>query len=207
LAAAFLTVSFAVFAGGAFTAALLVAVFLAAAFFMATGFAFAASARFAALAARAFARLATNAAFRAGDSFLFAEVFFAGAFCALWIASHRFFVAATIAALPALLSFRLGLGAASGPDGSVAFLEAAHRFRCASPIRFLAAALIFRRLGVAGSDVAAVSMGPAPDSKARSSAICVSMRVFCASKPSMAAVIISGVSLGVSISAFRNHPR
>jgi hypothetical protein len=35
----------------------------------------------------------------------------------------------------------------------------------------------------------------------------VSMRVFCASKPSMAAVIISGVSLGVSISAFRNHPR
>jgi hypothetical protein len=85
-----------------------------------------ADALFAARAARAFARFANNAAFRAADSFFFGVSFFAG-FAELWIAAHRFFVAATIAALPALLSLRLG--AASGADGSVAFFDSAHRFR------------------------------------------------------------------------------
>jgi hypothetical protein len=114
------------------------------------------TARFAVLAARAFARFATNAAFRAGDSFLFGAFFFGGAAC---------------------------------------FLEAAHRFRWASPMRFLAAALIFRRLRVDASGVVAVSVEP-PGSMARSSAIWPSILVFCASNPSMAATIISGVSFG-----------
>src|ERR1035441_9229849 len=81
-------------------------------------------------------------------------------------ASHRFFVAALIAFLPAAESFRLGLGAASGTDGSAAFLDAAHLLRCASPMRFRAAALSFRRLGVAGSAAAAGSVEP-PVSQAR----------------------------------------
>src|ERR1035438_1564360 len=78
-----------------------------------------AAARFAALAARALARFATRAAFRAGDIFFLAGAF-AAAFCALWTASHRFFVAATIAALPAALSFRFAFGAVcvAGADGS-----------------------------------------------------------------------------------------
>ena len=76
-----------------------------------------AAARFAALAARALARFATRAAFRAGDIFFFAGAF-AAAFCALWTASHRFFVAATIAARPAALSLRLALGAASSLAGA-----------------------------------------------------------------------------------------
>ena len=67
-------------------------------------------------------------------------------------------------------------------------------------MRFLAAALILRRLGVAGSDVAAVVSADPPGSSARSSAILASMRVFCASKPSMAAVMISGVSFCVGMS-------
>ena len=137
-------VFFTAFAGAVFTAALLTA-----AFFVATGFGFAASARFAALAARAFAR--------------------------------------------ALLSFRFGFDVA-GAGGSAAFLEAAHLFRCASAIAFRPAALIFRRLRlpVGTSDVVVDSAGP-PESMARSSAICVSIRSFCCSKPTMAALMISGV--------------
>ena len=48
-----------------------------------------ADALFAARAARAFARFANNAAFRAADSFFFGVSFFAG-FADLWIAAHRF---------------------------------------------------------------------------------------------------------------------
>ena len=59
--------------------------------------------RFAALAARAFARFATSAAFRAGDISFFAGALFAAGFSALWIAAHRFFVAAMILAIPSLL--------------------------------------------------------------------------------------------------------
>ena len=73
----------------------------------------------AALAARAFARFATSAAFRAGDSFFFATAFFAAVFfcaagfvfaAAAWTAAHLFFVASEIAFLPAALSFRFGFG-------------------------------------------------------------------------------------------------
>jgi hypothetical protein len=73
---------------------------------------YALAARFAALAARAFAKFASNAAFRAGDNFFFAGGVFVAGFSVLWTAAHRFFVAATIAARPALLSFRLALGGA-----------------------------------------------------------------------------------------------
>jgi hypothetical protein len=115
--------------------------------------------------------LATGAAFRAADIFFFAGAFFTAAFSALCTAAQRFFVAATIAARPAALSFRLAFGAAAEANGPAAFFDLAHRFRCASPMRFLAAALIFRRLRVAGSGVlAALSVGP-PDKSARSSAI------------------------------------
>jgi hypothetical protein len=147
-------VFFAAFAGAVVTAALLTAVF-----FVATGFGFAASARFAALAARAFARFATNTAFRA------------------------------------LLSLRFGFDVV-GAGGSAAFLEAAHRLRWASPIAFLPAALIFRRLRlpVGAFGVAAVVGFVFPSSIARSSAICVSMCVFCCSNPAIAAEMISGVS-------------
>ena len=135
--------------------------------------------------------------------------YFAGFLAAAFIAfaasarfsAHRFFVAAMIAFLPAAESFRLGLGDASGGDGSAAFLEAAHLFRCASAIAFLPAALIFRRLRFGGSGVAAGSVGP-PVRTAWSSPICESMCRFCSSNPRMAAVMISGVSF-VDMSAFR----
>src|ERR1019366_1059010 len=88
-------------------------------------------------------------------------VFFVSAFAASALFNaQRFFVAAMIALLPAAESLRLGLGAASGGDGSAAFLEAAHLFRCASAIAFLPAALIFRRLRFGGSGLAAGSVGP-----------------------------------------------
>ena len=64
-----------------------------------------AATRFAARASRAFFRLASSAAFRAGDIFFFAGAFFTAAFSALWIAAQRFLVAATIAALPSSTQF------------------------------------------------------------------------------------------------------
>ena len=90
----------------------------------------------------------------------------AAAFAAAFFAAHRFFKAATIAALPAALSIRFGLGA-SGATGAEVFLDSAHRFRWASPMRFRAAALILRRLPFGASGVAAVAVGP-PWNMARS---------------------------------------
>ena len=99
-----------------------------------------------------------TAAFLAGALFFttFAGAFFTTAFLtapffvaagfglavAAFFAAHRFFKAATIAALPALLSLRLGLGASSGVAGSDCFFAEAHRFRWASAIRARPAALI-----------------------------------------------------------------
>jgi hypothetical protein len=103
-AAAFFSgaVFFAAFAGTDFTAALLTAAFL-----VATGFGFAASARFAALAARAFARFATNAAFCALRSFRFGfDVAGAGGSAAFLEAAHLLRCASAIAFLPAALIFR-----------------------------------------------------------------------------------------------------
>src|ERR1019366_5487364 len=56
--------------------------------------------------------------------------------------AHRFFVAATIAALLALLNLRFGFGVA-GAGGSAPPLIAAHRFFCASAMWRRAAALRF----------------------------------------------------------------
>ena len=156
------------------------------------------AATLAALAARAFARFATSAAFRAGDSFLFGKAFFTAAFFACfaaWNAAHLLFVASEIAFLPAALILRFGFAVAVLDGDSASPLDAAHRFRWASPMRFLAAAPIFRRLPLVGSGLAAVGWVAPPESMAaRSSAICVSIRSFCCSKPTMAAEIISGVS-------------
>jgi hypothetical protein len=114
-------------------------------------------------------------------AFLAGAAFFAADFCCCALAAfakrHRFFVAAIILAIPSLLIRRLGLGASCGA-GSVAFLASAHLLRWASAIAFLPAALIFRRLRVDGSGLAADSAGP-PGRMARSSAIFWSIRAFC----------------------------
>jgi hypothetical protein len=70
---------------------------------------------------------------------------------AAFFAAHRFFNAATIAALPAALSLRSGFDG-SGVTGAVE--DAAHRLRWASLMRFRAAALIGRRFAVGASGVA-----------------------------------------------------
>jgi hypothetical protein len=89
----------------------------------------------------------------------FATTFFTAAFstagffattgtaaAAAFFAAQRFLSAATIAALPAALSLRCGF-AVPVLDGDPGWpLDSAQRFRCASPMRFRTAALIFRRL-------------------------------------------------------------
>src|SRR5215831_18316652 len=65
----------------------------------------------------------------------------AAGFATARFAAHRFFNAATMAARPAALSFRLRLGGC-GVAGSDVPLIAAHLLRCASAIRFRPAALI-----------------------------------------------------------------
>src|ERR1019366_1477621 len=162
----------------------------------------------AALAARAFARFATSAAFRAGDSLLFATAFFSAGFFACfvaWNAAQRFLVASEMAFLPAALILRFGFAVAVLDGGSASPLDAAQRFRCASPMRFRAAALIFRRLPFGTPGLATDSAGP-PSSMAWSSAIWRSILVFCDSNPVMAAMMISFVSF-VGMSTFRNHSR
>ena len=137
------------------------------------GFRYAPTVAFAALAARAFARFATSAAFRAGDSFFLAIAFFSAGFFACfaaWNAAHLFFVASEIAFLPAALILRFGFAVTVLDGDSASPLDSAHRFRWAAPIRFRAAALIFRCLPFGPSGVAAVAVGP-PWSMARSSAI------------------------------------
>jgi hypothetical protein len=110
-------------------------------------------------------------------------------------AAQRFFVAAIIACLPAALSRRFrfcGAGAAAGEDSP---FEAAHLFLCASAMRARASADNFlrpRRPPVCG---AALGCGEPPCSLFRKSAICSSIRRFCASKPSMAALMISELSV------------
>ena len=104
-------------------------------------------------------------------AFLAAGACLAADFVAAFFAAHRFFKAATIAALPAAESFRFGFEASGATgDGSDSFLASAHRFRCASPMRFRTATLIFRRLPVGAFGAAAASVGP-PWSIWRSSAI------------------------------------
>src|ERR1017187_10177447 len=103
---------------------------------------------------------------------------------------------------PAALILRFGFAVTVLDGSSASPFDAAHLLRCASPMRFRAAALILRRLGFVGSGVGeAVCAGP-PGSRARSSAICVSIWSLCCSKPTMAAVMISFASF-VGMLAFR----
>jgi len=130
--------------------------------------------------------------------FLAGAAFFA-ALCAFAasarFSAQRFFVAAMIAALPALLSFRFGFAGsvAAGAGGSDSLRSFAHRSRWASFMCRRAAADNFLRFRGAASDMVAVSTEP-PDRIAASSATLVSMCRFCYSNPRMAAVMISGVS-------------
>src|ERR1017187_5330495 len=118
--------------------------------------------------------------------------FFASDFAAAFFAAQRFFRAATMFALPAALILRFGFDAGDFSSGD--FFEA-HLFRCASAIAFRPAVLIFRRGLCPGPAPAAGAAG----SMARSSAIWASILLFCSSKPRMAALMISFVSLGIAI--------
>src|ERR1035438_8252717 len=105
-----------------------------------------------------------------------------------------------MARLPAALVFRL-VFAGSGVAADSGFLDsafiAAHLFFWPSAMRRRAAALTLRfRVGVSGVVVSSVL---APDNMARSSPIWVSIRLFCDSKPSMAAAMISAFSFGVGM--------
>jgi hypothetical protein len=96
-----------------------------------------------------------------------------------FFAAQRFFKAATIAALPALLSYRFGFNGSdvAGSDSARMFAQR----RCwASFIRLRAVVENFRRLRPGASGATAVSAAP-PGSIARSSAICLSNRLFCES--------------------------
>jgi hypothetical protein len=118
-----------------------------------------------------------SAAFLA--TILFAEACFTAAFlgaadldlAAAFFAAHRFFKAATMFALPALLRFRFAFGAScvAGVGGSDSPLILAHLAFCPSAIRRRAAAETLR-FPVGAFGVVAVSAGP-PASIARSSAI------------------------------------
>jgi hypothetical protein len=139
----------------------------------------------------------TGASFAAAR---FAVAFFAatGAVFAAWNAAQRFLVASEIAFRPAALILRFGF-AASDVSGAVASDSPrilAHRRCCASFIRRRAAAENFRRLSVCVSGVTAGVRLVPPASMARSSSIWVSIRVFCASNPVIAALMISFVSFG-----------
>ena len=163
---------------------------------------------------RAACPAALAAAFFAGFAGAFFAVFLAAVFCvAAFLApagcafavsprlsAQRRCEASEMARLPAALIFRLGFGGAGlAADPGVldsAFI-AAHRFFWPSAIRRRAAALTFRfRLGASAATVPSVLP---PDNMARSSPIWVSIRLFCDSKPSMAAAMISAFSFGVGM--------
>ncbi len=128
-------------------------------------------------------RLRSRAAAPEARSYFFSAAFFA---------AHRFFCAAMMLALPSALNTRFFAGFALRAFGSAAAFTAAHLLRCASAIAFLPAALIFRRGCFAIADVDAAGEA---ERIARRSEICSSSLRFCASKPSIAASIISLVSL------------
>jgi hypothetical protein len=105
-------------------------------------------------------------------------------------AAQRRFVASMMALRPAALSFRFFRAGAADEAAPACFLASAHLFRCAAAILARAVADILRLF---------VGACPAPSAAAepcvfRSSAIWASMRVFCSSKPAMAAATISVLS-------------
>src|ERR1017187_9442983 len=95
------------------------------------------AATLAALAARAFARFATSAAFRAGDSFVLATAFFAAGFFACfvaWNAAHLFFVASEMAFLPAALILHFGFAVAVLDGDSASPRSEEHTSELQSPM-------------------------------------------------------------------------
>jgi len=106
-------------------------------------------------------------------------------------AAHLFFAPAAIFRRAAALIFRFGLVVCSLTMGPDSCLTLAHLAFCASAIRFRAATLTLR-LGRAVMVGSAGSLPPL--NKLRRSAIWPSMRFFSASKPAIAAAIISGES-------------
>jgi hypothetical protein len=100
-------------------------------------------------------------------------------------AAQRFFVAAIMRRRPSGLKRRFAfLGAGATASDTAPFFTDAHLLRCASAIRFLAAALIvgrpFAGLPETDSELAPLNI-------ALSCAICSLIHCFLASKPSMAA--------------------
>jgi hypothetical protein len=134
--------------------------------------------------------------------YCFGAVFFFGCVAAAaFLAAHRFFRAATIAALPAALSLRFGFDPTAVLDSP---FDAAHRFRCASAIALRPAALSLRLTRRGASEAPTGAVRPAVNI-CRRSAIWASILRFCSSKPRMAAITTSFVSLGFGIwsSGFR----
>ena len=114
------------------------------------------------------------------------RAFFAAAFASLAAffalnSAHRFLVASMMCLRPSALSLRF-----LGADSSLAFLSAAHRFRWAAAMRFLAAKLSLRR-GLAGSRAVAARFLGAGRSMALTWAICWFRRWRWNSRPSSAA--------------------
>lgn len=139
--AAFLTGAFAGFAGAAFFGAAFRTAAFGATFFVFGGAAF-------------IDGFLVTGFWTAGSRFAAAALF----------AAHRFFVAAIIAAFPAADSLRFGFKGSglTGADLDSGWsLALAHLLRCASPIRFRAAALIWRRLPFGASGAATDSVRPA----------------------------------------------
>jgi hypothetical protein len=110
---------------------------------------------------------------------------------AVFASSQRFLLASMIRLRPAALSLRLGAFAAVADPPAANLFASPHRLRCAAAIRPRALALMVLRFSGAEDDTVSV---PGPDRLARSSAICASMRTFWASKPSIAALMISWLS-------------
>jgi hypothetical protein len=168
---------------GVFSVACFVAVFLEGSFF--TG------PLLTAIAGAVLTATLFTAAFFRGRVVLLAAALAFAALAAL--ALLRF---ATSFAFAAAESFRFGFGA-SGVTGADTPFTAAHRFLWASAIRARAAAERVRCLLALDGGVSILLWAGIPSSTARSSAICSSSRRFWVSKPSIAAVMISEVSVGI----------
>lgn len=109
----------------------------------------------------------------------FLATFFDDAFAAsARTLAHRFFVAATILAIPSLLIRRFGFAATFAGAGSDSWRIAAQRFCWLFLIFRRVAAENARRLRGVDSEVAAMFASFVPGSIERTSAIWASMRVF-----------------------------
>jgi hypothetical protein len=116
------------------------------------------------------------------------------------LAALAFLRLATSFALAAAESSCFGFAgsSAAGAGAWASPLAAAHLLRCASAMARRPAALNVRGLRTVRARPGLLVCERLPESMARSSAIRSSIFLFCDSKPSMAAAMISGVSVGIS---------